>query len=53
MMLGEDSESSAYWKRAGDQALANNIKGVILMVTASKPLQTSYSAYSKSPGTLL
>ncbi|KAG7432514.1 PKS-NRPS hybrid synthetase [Fusarium oxysporum f. sp. raphani] len=31
MMLGEDSESADYWKKAGDQALANNIKGVIMM----------------------
>lgn len=32
MMLGEDSEAADYWKKAGDQALANNIKGVIMMV---------------------
>lgn len=32
MMLGEDSESSAYWKKAGDQARANAIKGVVFMV---------------------
>ena len=31
MMLGEESESAAYWKRAGDAALANKIKGVIMM----------------------
>ncbi|KAF5596789.1 aromatic ring-opening dioxygenase family [Fusarium subglutinans] len=31
MMLGEESESADYWKKAGDQALANNIKGVIMM----------------------
>jgi hypothetical protein len=32
MMLGEESESAAYWKKCGDEALANNIKGVIIMV---------------------
>lgn len=32
MMLGEESESATYWKKAGDEALANNIKGVIMMV---------------------
>lgn len=32
MMLGEESESADYWKKAGDQALANKIKGVIMMV---------------------
>ena len=34
MMLGEESESATYWKKAGDEALANNIKGVIMMVGA-------------------
>jgi hypothetical protein len=32
MMLGEESESATYWKKCGDEALANNIKGVIIMV---------------------
>ena len=31
MMLGEESDSAAYWKACGDAALANNIKGVIMM----------------------
>lgn len=31
MMLGEESTSADYWKQAGDEALANNIKGVIMM----------------------
>lgn len=30
-MLGEPSESADCWKQAGDLALANNIKGVIMM----------------------
>jgi aromatic ring-opening dioxygenase catalytic subunit (LigB family) len=32
MMLGEESESASYWKQCGDEALAHNIKGVIIMV---------------------
>ena len=32
MMLGEESTSAAYWKKCGDEALANGIKGVIMMV---------------------
>ncbi|CAK4034591.1 probable aromatic ring-opening dioxygenase family [Lecanosticta acicola] len=31
MMLGEESESAHYWKKSGDEALANGIKGVIMM----------------------
>jgi len=30
-MLGEQSESAEYWKKCGDEALANGIKGVIMM----------------------
>ena len=37
MMLGEPSESADYWKAAGDQALANNVKGVIMMVGIPNP----------------
>ena len=33
MMLGEESESATYWKKCGDEALANGIKGVIMMVS--------------------
>lgn len=33
MMLGEESESADYWKQCGDEALANGIKGVIMMVS--------------------
>jgi aromatic ring-opening dioxygenase catalytic subunit (LigB family) len=32
MMLGEESESATYWKKCGDEALANGVKGVIMMV---------------------
>jgi aromatic ring-opening dioxygenase catalytic subunit (LigB family) len=31
MMLGEESESATYWKACGDEALANGVKGVIMM----------------------
>ncbi|GIZ38262.1 hypothetical protein CKM354_000168300 [Cercospora kikuchii] len=31
MMLGEETSSADYWKQAGDDALANGIKGVIMM----------------------
>lgn len=32
MMLGEESESADYWKKAGDDALAKGIKGIVMMV---------------------
>lgn len=32
MMLGEESTSADYWKKCGDEALANGIKGVVMMV---------------------
>ncbi|KAL2412557.1 hypothetical protein ABEF91_000836 [Exophiala dermatitidis] len=31
MMLGEPSASADYWKKAGDEALAHNVKGVVMM----------------------
>lgn len=31
MMLGEESDAATYWKQAGDEALSNGIKGVIMM----------------------
>jgi aromatic ring-opening dioxygenase catalytic subunit (LigB family) len=31
MMLGEECESADYWKKCGDEALANNCKGIIMM----------------------
>jgi hypothetical protein len=33
MMLGEESESAGYWKKCGDEALAQGIKGVVMMVS--------------------
>lgn len=32
MMLGEESKSAEYWKKCGDEAIANGCKGVIMMV---------------------
>lgn len=32
MMLGEESDAADYWKKAGDLAFANKIKGVVMMV---------------------
>jgi hypothetical protein len=34
MMLGEESDAATYWKSCGDEALANGIKGVIMMVSS-------------------
>ena len=31
MMLGEESESGSYWEACGNDALAHNIKGVVMM----------------------
>lgn len=44
MMLGEESESADYWKKCGDEALARNIQGVIIMVLPS-PLLTTTAKY--------
>lgn len=33
MMLGEESKSADYWKQCGDEALAQGIKGVVIMVS--------------------
>ncbi|KAH6684052.1 extradiol ring-cleavage dioxygenase class iii protein-like protein subunit B [Halenospora varia] len=31
MMLGEESKSATYWKKCGDEALANGVKHVVMM----------------------
>jgi len=31
MMLGEESNSATYWKKCGDEALANGVKHVVMM----------------------
>lgn len=55
MMLGEESESGTYWKQCGDAALANGIKGVIMMgahwdVTGENNIEVSMNpAPGKSP----
>lgn len=33
MMLGEESASATYWKQCGDEALANNVQHVVMMVS--------------------
>ncbi|KAJ5819423.1 hypothetical protein N7474_005014 [Penicillium riverlandense] len=33
MMLGEESASANFWQASGDEALAHNIKGIIMMLT--------------------
>ncbi|KAM3079824.1 hypothetical protein ACMFMF_003244 [Clarireedia jacksonii] len=33
MMLGEESASATYWKKCGDEALANGIQHVVMMVS--------------------
>ena len=48
MMLGEESESADYWKKCGDEALARNIKGVVIMVrnpatTTTQPLTFKFN----------
>lgn len=30
-MLAEDTESSAYWKKCGDEALAHGVQGIVIM----------------------
>lgn len=37
-MLGEESKSADYWKKCGDEALANGVKGVIMMVKSPTQL---------------
>jgi len=32
MMLGEECESASYWEKCGNEALANGVKGLIIMV---------------------
>lgn len=40
MVLGEESAFATYWKKCGDEALANGIKGVIIMVSWSNRRHT-------------
>jgi hypothetical protein len=49
MMLGEESESATYWKKAGDEALANSIKGVIMMVSLANLLHSLLNSVSRVP----
>ena len=42
MMLGEKSDSADYWKKAGAEALAHDITGVIIMVRWIAEAHQSY-----------
>lgn len=33
MMLGEESHSATYWKKCGDEALAQGIEHIVMMVS--------------------
>ena len=41
-MLEADTESAAYWKKCGDEALAHGVKGIVIMVSenASEEMKT-------------
>lgn len=54
MMLGEESASAAYWKACGDEAIANKVKGVVIMgahwdVTGDKIQVATNPKPNKSP----
>jgi aromatic ring-opening dioxygenase catalytic subunit (LigB family) len=44
MMLGEESASATYWKKCGDEALANGVQHVVMMVSpqTGAPLALSH-----------
>jgi len=44
MMLGEDSASSRYWEKCGEEALAHGIEHVVMMV---RPSTTHISHHRK------
>jgi len=51
MMLGEESKSATYWKKCGDEALVNNITGVIMMGAhwdaRGRPLEAQLVSYTR------
>jgi len=52
MMLGEDSASARYWKKCGDEALANGVEHIIMMVSIVPtyvPLLTTFSRSRRHP----
>ncbi|KAI0471639.1 Extradiol ring-cleavage dioxygenase, class III enzyme, subunit B [Xylariaceae sp. FL0804] len=54
MMLGEESASADYWKKAGDEALANGVEHVVMMgahwaTTLPGVLVSAHPKPSKSP----
>ncbi|KXJ85127.1 aromatic ring-opening dioxygenase [Microdochium bolleyi] len=50
MMLGEESDAADYWKKAGDAALANKIKGVVMMGAHWDALGRASRSPPPSPG---
>lgn len=38
MMLGEESKSATYWKKCGDEALANGVEHVVMMVRSFRSM---------------
>jgi hypothetical protein len=50
MMLGEEHASAKYWEQCGDEALANGIEHVVIMVSNSRapPLPTSANSLFSS-----
>lgn len=56
MMLGEESASATYWKKCGDEALANGVKHVVIMVLLpfpSKPWISCLTGFREPTGQLL
>ncbi len=48
MMLCEETESGDYWKKCGDDALANGIERVVMMVHDPNPPQPTHLPGHKS-----
>jgi hypothetical protein len=46
MMLGEESASATYWKKCGDEALANDVQHVVMMVSLSVSVRFPYSLHN-------
>jgi hypothetical protein len=49
MMLGEESASAAYWKKCGDEALANGIEHVVMMASLPIPPSSQPQLLLSSP----
>ena len=42
-MVEEDTEAARYWKKCGDEALANGVKGIVMMVCVFVLATTSFA----------